>query len=38
VTEFDKVIHPGGVGKVTASVNSEHLKGQVSKSVTVTTN
>jgi hypothetical protein len=38
VTEFDKVIRPGGVGKVTANVTTTQLKGQVSKSITVTTN
>jgi hypothetical protein len=38
VTEFDKVIPPGGVGKVTASVDTSHFKGQIAKSVTVTTN
>jgi hypothetical protein len=38
VTEFDKVIRPGGVGKVTASIDTSHFKGPVSKAVTVTTN
>ena len=38
MTEFDKVIRPGGVGKVTASIHTINLKGDVTKSVTVTTN
>ena len=38
MTEFDKVIHPGGVGKVSASIHTTNFKGQVAKSVTVTTN
>ena len=38
MTEFDKVIHPGGVGKVSAAVHTTNLKGPVTKSVTVTTN
>jgi hypothetical protein len=38
VTEFDKVIHPGGVGKVSAAVHTTNFKGPVTKSVTVTTN
>jgi hypothetical protein len=38
VTEFDKVIHPGGVGKVSASIHTTTFKGQVAKSVNVTTN
>ena len=38
MTEFDKVIHPGGVGKVTASIHTTNFKGDVTKSVTVTTN
>jgi len=38
VTEFDKVIHPGGVGKVSASIHTTNFKGPVAKSVTVTTN
>lgn len=36
MTEADKVIPPGGVGKVTASLKTEHLKGTIVKSVTVT--
>ena len=38
MTEFDKVIHPGGVGKVTASVHTTNFKGEIVKSITVTTN
>ena len=38
MTEFDKVIHPGGVGKVSAAVHTTNFKGPISKSVTVTTN
>ena len=38
MTEFDKVIHPGGVGKITASIHTIALKGEITKSVTVTTN
>jgi len=38
VTEFDKVIPPGGVGKVTASLDTSHYKGPITKSVQVTTN
>lgn len=38
MTEFDKVIRPGGVGKVTASIHTTNFKGPVTKSVTVTTN
>ena len=38
MTEFDKVIHPGGVGRVSAAIHTTNFKGQVSKSVTVTTN
>jgi len=38
VTEFDKVIPPGGVGKVTASLDTTHYKGPISKGITVTTN
>ena len=38
MTEFDKVIHPGGVGKVTASVHTANFKGPITKSITVTTN
>jgi len=37
VTEFDKVIPPGGVGKVTASLNTFPYKGPITKSVQVTT-
>jgi hypothetical protein len=37
VTEFDKVIPPGGVGKVTASFDTTHYSGGVSKSITVRT-
>jgi hypothetical protein len=35
LTEFDKVIPPGGVGKVTASLETPHYRGPVSKSVAV---
>jgi len=38
VTEFDKVIRPGGVGKVNANIDTTTLKGPVTKTVTVTTN
>jgi len=38
VAEFDSVIPPGGVGKVTAEVNTGHFKGPIAKSVTVTAN
>jgi hypothetical protein len=38
VTEFDKVIPPGGVGKVTASLDTAHYKGVITKAVSVTTN
>jgi hypothetical protein len=38
VTEFDKVIRPGGVGKVTASLDTSHYKGLVTKSVQVKSN
>ena len=38
MTEFDKVIHPGGVGKITASIHTTNFKGPITKSVTVTTN
>ncbi len=38
MTEFDKVIPPGGAGKVTASLDTSHYKGVISKSVTVKTN
>ena len=37
MTEFDKVIPPGGVGKVTASLNTFPYKGPITKSVQVTT-
>jgi len=37
VTEFDKVIPPGGVGKVTASLDTSRYKGPITKSVQVTT-
>jgi hypothetical protein len=35
VTEFDKVIPPGGAGKVSASLDTSHYKGPIVKSVTV---
>ncbi|TMA63268.1 MAG: DUF1573 domain-containing protein [Deltaproteobacteria bacterium] len=38
MTEFDKVIPPGGVGKVKASLDTTHYKGPISKGITVTTN
>jgi hypothetical protein len=38
VTEFDKVIPPGGSGKVTAQIHTTNFKGPVTKSVNVTTN
>jgi hypothetical protein len=38
VTEFDKVVPPGGVGKVTAAIHTTSFKGPITKSVTVTTN
>jgi hypothetical protein len=38
VTEFDKVIPPGGVGKITASLDTAHYKGVITKAVSVTTN
>ena len=38
MTEFDKVIPPGGVGHVKAAIHTANLKGPVTKSVTVTTN
>ena len=38
MTEFDKVIPPGGVGKVTASVDTSHYRGPIAKSIRVTTN
>ena len=37
MTEFDKVIPPGGVGQVTASLDTSHYKGVITKSVQVTT-
>jgi len=37
VTEFDKVILPGGEGKVTASLDTSHYKGLITKSVQVST-
>jgi hypothetical protein len=37
VTEFDKVIPPGGVGKVTASLDTSHYGGRIVKGVSVTT-
>jgi hypothetical protein len=37
VTEFDKVIPPGGVGKITASLDTAHYSGAIAKSVRVTT-
>lgn len=38
MTEYDKVIRPGGVGHVTASIHTTNFKGDLTKSVTVTTN
>ncbi len=38
MTEFDKVIRPGGVGKVTASFDTSHYRGPNSKTITVKTN
>lgn len=38
MAEFDKAIPPGGVGKVTASLDTSHYKGPITKSVQVTTN
>ena len=35
MTEFDKVIRPGGVGKVTASLDTSHYRGLITKSVQV---
>jgi hypothetical protein len=35
VTEFDKVIPPGGAGKVSASLDTSHYKGPITKSVSV---
>jgi hypothetical protein len=37
VTEFDKVIPPGGVGKITASLDTTHYSGAITKNVRVTT-
>jgi len=37
VTEFDKVIPPGGVGKVTASVDTSHYRGPIAKAIRVST-
>ncbi len=37
MTEFDKVIPPGGEGKVTASLDTSHYKGVITKSVMVST-
>jgi len=37
VTEFDKVIPPGGVGKVTASFDTSHYSGPTTKSIAVRT-
>lgn len=38
MTQFDRVIPPGKEGKVSASVKTEHLRGNQQKTVTVTTN
>ena len=38
MTEFDKVIPPGGEGKVKASFDTAHYKGQTSKGIQVITN
>jgi hypothetical protein len=35
VTEFDKVIPPGGAGKVTASLDTTHYRGPIAKTVAV---
>jgi hypothetical protein len=35
VTSFDKVIPPGGVGKVTASLDTTHLSGAITKAISV---
>ena len=35
MTEFDKVIPPGGVGKVTASLDTSHYRGPISKAIMV---
>ena len=37
VSEFDKVIKPGGEGKVTATVDTKALQGSISKSMLVVT-
>ena len=37
MTEFDKVIPPGRVGKITASLETQHYHGAISKSIRVTT-
>jgi hypothetical protein len=38
-SDFDKVIEPGKKGKITLEIkNTEHYKGEVSKTATVTTN
>jgi hypothetical protein len=37
VTEFDKVIPPGRVGKLTASLETQHYHGAITKSIRVTT-
>jgi uncharacterized protein YgiM (DUF1202 family) len=38
VTRFDKVIAPGGEGKVQASVDISHFKGQIEKGIDLETN
>jgi hypothetical protein len=38
VTQFDKVIAPGAEGKVTASVDISHFKGQIEKGIDLETN
>ena len=38
MTEFDKVIPPGGEGKVKASFDTAHYQGPTAKSIQVTTN
>ncbi|TMA52029.1 MAG: DUF1573 domain-containing protein, partial [Deltaproteobacteria bacterium] len=38
MTEFDKVIPPGGEGKVKASFDTTHYKGPTAKSIQVITN
>ena len=35
MTEFDKVIPPGGAGKVTASLDTSHYRGPIAKTVAV---